>query len=254
MVGLHTACAQFAVASVKTSVSAVTTGTRARMKFPPSPRWVAMRLVLESARAHGLQVRRAKVDEVFGVAEKLQPEPREDGEEGPDHRARGCDGAGSDPGDRSGAPVLSGAPVGPHHSNDRSTEPERQWDQNVLETGSERVADGGFLAQLARNTGEQDHREIGDYDVEQPWHANLENVSEERPTQPHTIKAQRNERPLRAKVGQQYETAGAERRHQAPSSACGPERRERTPTEDQHRRNQNVPEYAADDDGGRQHH
>src|SRR5262245_32187080 len=55
MVGLHTACAQFAVASVKTSVSAVTTGTRARMKFPPSPTWVAMRLVLESARAHGGQ-------------------------------------------------------------------------------------------------------------------------------------------------------------------------------------------------------
>src|SRR6185295_20025785 len=102
----------------------------------------------------------------------------------PDHRASGRDGASSGPGDLSGAAVLPGAPVGPHHSNDGCTEPERQWDQDVFETGSERVANCGFLAQLARNAGEQDHREIGDYYVKQPGHADLEDVSEERPTQP----------------------------------------------------------------------
>jgi hypothetical protein len=126
--------------------------------------------------------------------------------------------------------------------------------RDVFETGSERVANCGFLAQLARNAGEQDHREIGDYYVKQPGHADLEDVSEERPTQPHATKAQRNERPARAKVGEQYETAGAERCHQAPSCACGPERRERAQTENQRRRNQDVPKHTADDDGGRQRH
>ena len=59
--------------------------------------------------------------------------------------------------------ILSGAPVGPHHRNDRRAEAESQGDQDVFKTGSERVADRGLLAELTCNAGEQDHGEIGDH-------------------------------------------------------------------------------------------
>jgi hypothetical protein len=93
-----------------------------------------------------------------------------------DHSTSARDGAGSGPGNRSRAPVLSGTPVGADHRNDGGAEPERQRDQDVFKTGSERVADRGFLARLARNAGEQDHRKVGNHHVDQAGHADLEAV------------------------------------------------------------------------------
>src|SRR4051812_39341591 len=146
------------------------------------------------------QVERAETGDLGVVAEQAHPEARPKGDDQANGAADRRDRDRSRPGDCPRAPMLPRAPVRPDHRDDRGPEPERHRLHNVFETRSHGIADGGLGPELSGDPGQHDDGQVGDRGVDEPGHADLQDVGEQLPTRHDSAETQPNDRARRAQV------------------------------------------------------
>ena len=101
--------------------------------------------------------------------------------------------------------------------------------------------------QLSGDSRQHDDRQIGDCNVDQAGHADLQDVGEQLPAR-HPAEVEPDDR-AGAQVPDHDGTAAGERNHQSPPRTSRAERRQWSEAEDQHGRNGDVHDDAADQHG-----
>src|SRR5829696_6736035 len=168
------------------------------------------------------QIQRAETGDLRVVAEQAHPEARPKRDDGADRAADRRDRDRSRPGDPPRPPVLPGAPVRPDHGDDRGAEAEGDRLHDVFEARAHGVADRGLGSELPGDPGQENHGQVGDRGVDEPGHADLQDVGEQLPARHDAAELQPDDRARRAQIPEHDQAAAPERDHEAQPAPAGP--------------------------------
>src|SRR3989475_13104012 len=144
--------------------------------------------------------------------------------------------SGADPGRAQRAATLACADVGSHHGDERATQPEDEGDQEVLEARAGAVAGDRRGPEPADESRRDRDGEIGLDGDQGGDRAHPQNVAEERPTEAGSLEGETDDAPPRPEIrGERDAPHGVVRDHRDGATGDA-EPRERSPAEDEARR------------------